>query len=784
MRLPLSILKSFIHIDLSPEKIDETLSLLGIEVDAIHSPKPPFQGVVVAEVKKTSRHPGADKLQVAEVFDGIHTYQVVCGAPNCRTGLKVAFAKVGAVLGEEKSIGQTSIRGVDSAGMLCSATELGLYEDHSGIIELPEDAVLGADCLSLWDPVFEISLTPNLGHCMSALGIARELSAALQIPLREEKKALQETGSSLKLSVETDPMACPRYTARMIEEVKIGPSPFWLQQQLRAAGHRPINNIVDATNYMLLKYGQPMHAFDFDKIEGSLHVALSKEPQMFAGLDGKDWTVPAGTLTIADNKKTLALAGVLGGSNSSVSDTTKTILLEAAAFDPMVVRKAAKKIGIRTDSSYRFEKGVDPSAVPTFLDHAAQLIAEISGGKVAKGKIDIKREEFAPRILHCRTARVNQVLGTHLSLGEMEAIFHRLGFHTKKESAAHLRVEVPLYRNDVQEEIDLVEEVARIYGYNNIERPLPRSTLPQIPHDPVYLFESELRKRLVGLGLQEFITCDLISPKLAETIQELSHFKSSLLQTLHSKSEEYSVLRPALLPGLLDVVRHNLDQKNQNFSAFELGRIHFKQEGKPVEFPMVALILTGKEAPHHWDEKPSDVDFFDLKGMIENLFSSIRASAASFAPSKHMTFHPVRQADVYFGDLCIGCFGELHPNLLAKFDIKQRVYYAELNAEHLQAHQKPAPHMTPLPQFPSSERDWTLPLAHDSHIATIFGAIRAAEPQLLERFELIDLFRTEDKTNATLRFTYRDRSKTVSFEEVEAAHSSLITEVMKKTSMI
>ncbi len=784
MRLPLSLLKSFINIDLPVEKIEEILILLGIEVDAVYARSAPFSGVVVAEVKSAKKHPSADKLQVAEIFDGKETFQVVCGATNCRTGMKTAFAKVGAHLldqGKLRTIEKASLRGIESWGMLCTADELSLYEDASGILDLPAEFPLGADCLQLlWDPTFEISLTPNLGHCMSALGIARELSAALQRPLYKKERKIREKAEQ-RIKVEAhiqDESLCPRYTARVVENVKVGPSPFWLQRELLAAGQRPINNIVDITNYILLKYGQPMHAFDLDKIEGAvIKVEKATHATPFAALNGSILEIPPGALLICDAKQPIAIAGVIGGANSALSETTRNILLEAASFDPISVRVTSKKIGVRTDSSLRFEKGIDPSMILEFLDEAVEIIASISGGQIPDGVIDIRKKTFVPRQILCRPARVNQVLGTKLSSSEIEEIFSRLNFGWKPENK-DLLIEVPLYRNDIAEEIDLIEEIARIYGYNHIEKPLPRISTAQIPHDPDYLFETELRKRLSALGLTEFLTCDLISPHLAQIAQELSHSKSILLQTLHSKSEEYSVLRPSLLPGLLQVVRSNLDQKNQQFAAFEIGRIHFQQNGKIIEFPMIAILLTGKEYPVHWDRKPVDADFYDLKGLVENLLQSLHISSYGFSESRHPTFHPGRQANLMTSDLCIGSIGELHPQLLAKLDIKQKVYYAELNAAHLQSLQGPQAKMKPLAQFPSSERDWTVPLKPKETISTLLHAIRTAASPLLEKFEVIDLYRGEEKTNATLRFTYRDKLKTLSFEEVESEHAKLVEKVL------
>jgi phenylalanyl-tRNA synthetase beta chain len=569
--------------------------------------------------------------------------------------------------------------------------------------------------------------------------------------------------------------------ARVIENVRVGPSPFWLQRELLAAGQRPVNNIVDTTNYILLKYGQPMHAFDLDKLEGTkITVQQAKQGEPFLGLNGMELQVPLDALFICDEKNPIAIAGIIGGLNSSVSNTTQNILLEAASFDPISIRVASKKIGLRTDSSLRFEKGIDISLIPECLDEAATMIASLSGGKIAAGKIDSNEGPFLPKTIFCRPSRINQVLGTRLSSSEIEALFRRLQFGWKAEKEG-LLVEVPLYRNDISEEIDLVEEIARIYGYNHIERPLPKVTTAQIPHDPEYLFETKLRTRLIGLGLTEFLTCDLISPHLAQIAQELSHSKNTLLQTLHSKSEEYSILRPSLLPGLLQVTRSNFDQKKQQFAAFELGRIHFQQNEKPVEFLMAAILLTGKISPPHWDRKPEEADFYDLKGLLENLLQSLCINSYEFAPSSHPTFHPGRQANLNASLVCVGCIGELHPQLLAKLDIKQKVYYAELNATHLRTLQGPPAKMKPLNQFPASERDWTIALKPKESISPLLHAIEAFSSRLLEKFEVIDLYQNEDQTNITLRFVYRDPSKTVSFEEVESLHAKMIEEVLAKT---
>lgn len=768
MKIPLSLIKSFIHLDLPPAKIGEILTLLGLEVDAIINETPSFHGVVVGEVLSVKKHPDAKNLSIAEVSDGKKTFTVVCGAPNCRAGMKTAFAKLGATLtdsaGHQTHIQKTTIRGVESSGMLCSGSELNLTTDHDGILDLPLDFKNGDDITPLlWDPVFELSLTPNLGHCMSALGIARELSASLQIPLHAAKKTAHLDGKPIQVTV-SDHHLCSRYMGCLIENVQVGPSPFWLKKQLEAAGQKSINNIVDVTNFIMLKLGQPLHAFDADLVEGEeIHVGPAKSSFKFLGLDGVEREVPEKALLISDRKKPIALAGIMGGANSAISDKTTRIILEAAHFDPISVRNTSKKVGLRTESSQRFEKGIDPIGIEEALFEAVQLIQ----GKVV-GFADVKKGAFKLREISYRTARINQILGTKLSETEVEEILGRLGIKAKEGKAL-----IPSYRQDLFEEIDLVEEVARIYGYNNIQKEIPYCSTSLLPNDPVFLFENEMRNRLVKEGLTEFLTCDLISPFLAEVAREITPESNTFLKTIYSKSEEFSVLRTSLLPGIIQVLKGNFAQKNLNIAAFEIGRIHFLQKNKVEEIPMAAIVLTGNRNLTHWSEKSLEFDFFDLKGMLENLLHG------KFVTSNHLSFHPGRQADIQIDDLIVGSFGQIHPRLLEKFDIEKPVYYAELNLLHLLKKKKTHLKMAPLPQFPASERDWTIPLPLKMPIDQIFQAISSHKSPLLEKVDLIDLYIPEGQEvkNATFRFVYRDLLKTISFEEVESEHAKMIETV-------
>ena len=786
MKIPLSLIRSYIHLDEPLPVICETLTLLGIEVDAIENETPCFARVIAAEVRKAHPHASSDHLTIATVYDGAKEYTVICGAKNCRAGIKVAFAKAGACLYDEnrkeKRIEEVDIRGVHSEGMLCSAAELGLAGDAEGIVELPHDVPNGQDLTQLlWDPVLELSLTPNLGHCMSALGIARELSAALRKPLRFPKMTVPENLASniedqFEVSIQ-NPELCPRYLCRLIENVNVGPSPFWLQQVLWASGFRPINNIVDISNYILIKTGQPLHAFDSGKIEGRiLSVQTLDTAQSFTGLDGAARDLSAGALLICDTQKPLAIAGILGGANSAVTESTRSIVLEAALFDTLSIRKTARLLGLRTESSQRFEKGIDWHYIPEALNEACHLIAQVTGGKAASGTIDVKKHKFVLREIPLRAARVNQILGTQLSLGEIEEILQRLGCKTRAlENTIH--VVIPSYRNDLTQEIDLIEEVARIYGYNNIEKKTPICTTSHMPDDPFYSFECEVRRRMIAQELQEIITCNLISPKLSELLPQVP-----MLKVLHSKSEDFSILRASLLPSHLDVVRMNLDQKNAALSAFEMGRIHLKQGDGIVEIPMLGIVFYGKTRPHHWDRKPTDLDFYDLKGSIETLSAALKA-AVTFQSSSHQSFHPGRQADMHSNGLVIGSLGEVHPQLLARLDIKQRVFFAEINLAHLLRLYRAHVRCQPLPSFPSTERDWTLPLPLDLPCTTLFEQIQSFHSPLFEKAELIDLYVKPDdplQRNATIRFTYRDPLKTISFEEAEAVHAKLMDHVSQK----
>lgn len=793
MRIPLSWLKDYLSFFLSNEELSNTLTLAGLEVDKVEQMAFPFEGVVVGEVVETQPHPGADKLKIAQVSDGTETFQVVCGDPSCQAGMRTAFAKIGAVLGkgdaDQFKIKKAKLRDVESFGMLCTEKELGLSDHHATIMQLPQDAPLGEDLTQLFgDTIIEVSLTPNLGHCMSILGVARDLAAMIDskatrptFKLKEHSEVKMNDAISVDIQ---DPEACLRYSCRLIRDVKIGPSPLWITKRLEAAGIRSINNIVDVTNYVMLASGQPLHAFDYEKIGGKkLSVATTEKTLTFKTLDNEKRQVPAGTLMIYDQTKPLAIAGVMGGAESEVSDQTRHILLEAAHFNPSFVRRASKTLGLRSESSSRFERGIDHEGVIQALNEATFLIQEVAQGSVVSGMIDVEPKPRKKRKVKCRIKRVNEILGTSLSFSEVESFFHRLEMETDALDDETLAVTIPSYRNDVHQEIDLIEEVARVYGYNNIEKREARVVNSPIPHAPMYLVEQDVRTLLLREGLQEFLTCDLISPKLAQLSLEKGFSDEEAIRVLHPSSVDQSVLRTSLLPGLLQALKHNFDRQQNDISAFEIGRVHFKDGDHFRERTSAAIVMTGKHMPHKWEGHNREVDFFDLKGILENVLKGFGMTQSAFSPSHLQSFHPGKQAALHMGSVRLGVLGEVHPSRLQELDIEERVFFAQLDLHDLFELKGGFPQMSPLPQFPGSDRDWTLTLQKETPIDTILSSIRNFKSKLLKDFYLLDLYESEkiglDKKNVTLRFIYRDDQKTLEQSQVEKEHARLIETVSR-----
>lgn len=787
MKVPLNWLKEFIRIDMEPQEIAKWLTMAGLEVDAIETFSLGFQGIVIAKVLKTQKHPNADKLTLADVTDGKEIYHIVCGAPNCLEGMLAAFAPLGSTLIDEEGkpfkIKKTKIRGVESSGMLLTAKELGIGDSHEALLEFPADSPIGSSLEeALKETVFEISLTPNLGHCSSIRGIARELHAKTGSELIKQENGLKEENTD-KIEdkanvIVNDTIGCPRYACRVLQNVKVGPSPKWLQNRLEASGQRPINNIVDATNYILLELGHPLHAFDFDKIsDRKLFVRKANDREKFISLDGKERVLHREDLMIADAEKSIAIAGVIGSENSEVSDQTKNILLECAYFDPVSVRKTSKRQGLVTEASRRFERGIDPNLIPYALDKCAALIKELSQGTICKGMIDIKTGDFLEKSFKVRLSRIIKILGKTLSISEVEAIFKRLEFACKWDGEDVFTVTVPTYRNDILGEIDLIEEVARIFGYDHFKTGSIRFHPSDSESNAVFTFEREIRCRMIAEGLQEFLTCDLIGPKLLEVIYGKDIPEDQFIKVINPTSIEQSILRTSLLPGMLQTAKFNADRQNVDCAGFEVGRIHFKEGDQYREEANLAILLTGLSRPWHFDRKPVAVDYFDLKGIVENLLTALGIEGVSFKNKGIRSFHDGRQASIIINGADIGIIGEIHPAILRRLDVSHRIFFAEIGMKALFGLKSKMTAMKPLNLYPASERDWTITISEVLENEVIKGLIEKVSTPLLEKVTLIDVWQSpklgKGMRNMTYRFTYRNTEETISQEIVDQEHAKI-----------
>lgn len=782
MKVPLSWLKKHIPLTETPEKIAERLTLAGLEVDGIDRYQFSFKDVIIGKVVETTPHPKSDKLLIAYVTDGDKKHQIVCSDQTLTKDMVVALALSGAEV-EGVTVKKVKIQDIESSGMLCSEKELGLSQNAETVMHFAQDAPLGKDLRSyLFDPTFDIALTPNLGHARSIIGVARELGAMYEEKVEMPQFTLKEdpdnfTKDKIRLT-NNDPENCLQYMCRIIQGVEVGPSPAWLSDYLTKAGYKSINNVVDVTNFVMHELGQPLHAFDYDKIS-SKHIVIraAKNHEKITTLDKVERTLVDGCTLITDQDIPIAIGGVMGGLDTAISDSTHTILLEAAEFKDTRIRKTSKMLGIRTESSARFEHKIDASAVRLALDRASALIQELSGGRILKGVVEQSPYPYRPRFLTLRLSKVNALLGTRFSLSEVESYLKRLSVALSSDDIDTFQLKVPSWRNDIQREVDVIEEVARVFGLNNIEVKRPYHANSEIQHHPLYILEKGVRSRLSSFGLQEFVTCDLISPMECDLEIENGLFKSEYIRVLHAKSIEQSILRPSLLPGLLKALIHNHNQNNFNINAFEVGRVHFKEDKKFTEKSALGIILSGKRAPHHWDTKPSDVDFYDLKGIIENLMQALHLQTAYFEPSSFKTFHPGRQAGIHLPQGTIGVLGEVHPASLRKLDIHERVYFAEIDLHEVERHHTKLVTFTRLPEFPSSELDWTFTMKKKKHLDDLFNALKQIKSPLLKKYALIDIYTHEkigvDNKNITMRFTYQGDEKTLDLKSVKEEHENI-----------
>ena len=796
MLVSLKWLKEYVDIAISPSALVDKLTMAGLEVESMRTTSPSFRDVVVAKILSVTPHPQADRCYLCQVTTGEVTYPVVCGTGNVRSGDVVPLAKIGAVIPGGYTIRSSKIRGETSEGMLCSEQELGIGNDATGIMILPDNFPLGknlSEALDLTDIIFDVAITPNRSDCLSIVGIAREIAAITGSRFTYPDMSVSESNEDIEkiTSVQIlDPDLCPRYSARMIKNVTIKPSPLWLRQRLEAVGLRAINNIVDVTNYVMMELGQPLHAFDFRFLEeGRIVVRRPREGEVFVSLDGKERILEADTLTICDGVKPVAIAGIMGGLNSEVKEDTETILLESAYFDPSSIRKSSKWLGMSTDAAFRFGRGVDPEGVVNASARAAQLIAEISGGTVCKGCIDgYPQKVEKAKDIPLRIKRVNDILGTDMNAGEVGNILKSLNMAVRGDNDGHYRVTPPSYRVDIEREIDLIEEVARLYGYDRIPVTLPPGSSVTVTKDRKEILRDRLREILQGSGYSEIITYSFISPGSMDVLGlAAGDERRRVVKIRNPLTEDQSVMRTTLVSSLLETMRKNAHTGCFDLKVFEIGRVFFhRRDGElPREKNVLGCLISGLLDNNIWLSKIS-VDFYDLKGCVENIFDGLKILNAEFRSDCRENFlHPGKSCGIYVGEQYIGFLGEVHPDVLLKLDLKNKAYVYEIDIDILTDFFSGEVFYKGLPRFPSVIRDVAFVIDKDMEADKMLNIASDMGKELLDKVCIFDVYSgrsiTQGKKSLGLRFVYRAPERTLTDDEVSQVHSGIVKRIVDLT---
>ncbi|MBW7956969.1 MAG: phenylalanine--tRNA ligase subunit beta [Deltaproteobacteria bacterium] len=762
-------------------ELAERLTMTGTEIESVTEIGAGFTNVVTAQVLECEKHPNADKLSLCKVRTDKEELSIVCGAKNMKPGDKVALALPGAELPGGFKIKKSKIRGVESQGMMCSEVELGLKDTSEGIMILPEDAPLGVDFRTILgaDFMMEAGITPNRADLLSIRGMAREAAAVTGAAFKDKEFKVDEAGRPIgecaSVSIEKD-APCRRYAARVVEGVQIGPSPDDIKARLEAHGVRSINNVVDVTNLVLLETGQPLHAFDLDKLNGAvINVRPAREGETIETIDGKTRNLDASMLVIADSKGPVALAGVMGGSGSEVTGSTKRILIESAWFEPSSVRRASRKHALSTESSYRFERGVDIEGVTRALDMAASLVLKLAGGQAAKGSIDIYPGKYAPAGITFRTERASRILGVGVRTEEALNILGRLGISARETSPGVISAAPPSYRMDLTTEIDLMEEVARIFGYNNIPTTLPIAAVsPGETGEPTALRRS-IRSLLSGSGFTEvmnysFISRDLFAMAGGEAVKGV--------ELLNPLTEEQTVMRTGLIPSLLENMARNLAWKREDLRIFEIAPAFVPGDGLPGETWKIAGLLYGNRYEPGWSYPKDTVDFFDVKGVIERMLEGLGVEGARFEAAGHPLLHPGKTAALKISGKHAGILGELHPDLWGRYGLRKPAYVFELEIEPIEKSSGKGKKYRELPRFPESARDIAFILSEDVPFGDIYEAIRKIDLKTIETVELFDVYYGRNIPSGTrslaVRVTYRSRERTLTDQEVEDTHGKVL----------
>ena len=786
MQISYNWLRELVDFGWDAPTLASKLTLIGTAVESVQPVSTNLENVVVGKILTVEPHPHASGLKVCKVELGRDVQMnVVCGAPNVKVGMKSPLALSGAVLKDGLRIQSVDKHGVISEGMLCSQAELGISEDHSGVMELEATAKSGSDlktALSLDDVSLSFDLTPNRADCLSAIGIAREIAALCGNPVKrptaEIKEIADKAAAVVDVSIE-DPIGCPRYAVRVIKGVKIGRSPWWMQQRLLASGIRAINSIVDITNYVMLEYGHPLHAFDFANFaQPKVLVRRATDGEVFRTLDGVDRKLNDDVLLITDGVKPVAIAGIMGGEFSEVAEKATDILLESAYFDPSVIRRGRKYLGLQSESQTRFERGADPNIVAAALDRAASLIEHLAGGRVLAGTVDVYPQRIHPVKLELRPSRVNQILATEMSAPIMIDILHALEF--KVIPGKNLTVEVPTFRPDVTREIDVIEEIARIYGYDKIPTRLFSGGKLLVSRNPREVFAGKARESLIGQGYFEVVTNSIVDPKQVRRIDP----QQKCVEILNPISEDLKWLRPSLIPGLLNAVYENISHQVGTLKLFEIGTVMAPNgEQLPDETQRIALAISGSDMGENWAFHPTEFTFHDLKGAIEGI-ERLTDRRITYSPVSNVAFDPACCFEVTLGVENIGICGAVRPEILRAFNIKAEVLVAELNFEVLLASTKPTKPYQQLLRYPTSERDIAIVVDEGVFCAELLETIRDAADQTLVETVVLDLYQGKQvdpgKKSLAFRLVFQDESKTLTDSDIEHVINKMVESLKSK----
>ena len=765
-----------------PEVLAAKLTMAGLEVDSLARVAPPVTALVAC-IEAVSPHPASTQLAVCRVrIQPDQVVEVVCGAPNARVGLCCPYLAPGSVLPDGRQINETLIRGVNSEGMLCSALELGLGEAGAGLLELPSDAPIGAllqTYLHLDDWVFELGLTPNRGDCLSLLGVARELSVLLEQPLLKTTVPVVVAGcADEKPILLAAPEACSRYVGRIIRGVSLAvPTPLWMAERLRRCGVRSINAVVDVTNYVMLELGQPMHAFDLAQINGNITVRCARPAEAITLLDGSEVVLDDLALVIADDTQAIALAGVMGGLDSSVSDSTVDLFLESAYFEPIQLARTARHFRLHTDAAHRFERGVDPAGQARAIERATALLLELCGG--VAGPTSDQSSPLHPtdlRTIAFRPARILGLLGVRVEPARVRAIFERLGLSVT-EGAETWQVEVPPWRSDLALEVDLLEEVARIVGYDQLPSTLPTSMLQLSPSAPSEHY-AQARRALVERGYFEGITFSFIGQAPAAAFSP----STDPIRLTNPIAQDLAVMRPSLVPGLLLSLRANLNRRHDDVRLFEIGMRFLKSAGELQQDLMLAGVAWGRALPEQWGVASRDLDFFDLKQEVFAVLQALGHSTLSVAPCVHPALHPGQSASVLVGGMTVGIMGRVHPAFSRLLDLDATPLVFEINLAVLPVAVTPS--FKPLSKFPALRRDLAIVVDVDVPAAAVLEVVRLAGAPFLRDLELFDVYQGQGidlgKKSLALGLLFQASSSTLVEAEIEVAVSKIVAELARK----